>query len=124
MVSYPSISGIMMSISTIATSGVDSRVAIASRPGPSGQNRHSAPFQHAAEREDVAHVVIHDQHLLSHQSVVGTMQPVQHFLLLRRQIGDHAMQEQRSLIEQPFGRLHAFDDHAARQRVQASIFFR
>src|SRR6266850_274202 len=34
MVSYPSISGIMMSIRTIATSGVDSRVAIASRPVP------------------------------------------------------------------------------------------
>src|ERR1700733_6577708 len=34
MVSYPSISGIMMSISTIATSGVDSSVEIASRPVP------------------------------------------------------------------------------------------
>ena len=34
IVSYPSISGIIISISTIATSGVDSSVAIASRPVP------------------------------------------------------------------------------------------
>ena len=54
-----------MSISTIATSGVDSRMVdrLAARAGR--QHRHAAALQHAAEREDVAHVVVDHQHLLA-----------------------------------------------------------
>ena len=83
MVSYPSISGIIMSISTMATSGVDSSVAIASRPVPAVKHGHSAPLQNAAERENIPHVVVDDQHFLAHQCVIRTVQPLEHPLLLR-----------------------------------------
>ena len=46
-----------------------------------------------------------------------------HLLLLRRQIGHDAVQEQRGLIQQPFGRFHAFDDNASRHGVQLRILF-
>ena len=51
------------------------------------------------------------------------MEAVEHLLLFLWQIGHNAMQEQCRLIEQPFGRLDAFYNHAARQRMQAGIFF-
>ena len=52
------------------------------------------------------------------------MQAVEHLLLFRRKIGDNPMQEQRRLIEQPLRRFDALHHHAARQSVQASVFFR
>src|SRR5216683_259378 len=123
IVSYPSISGIIISISTIAMSGVDSSVDRFTA-GPSSKNRHASPLQHAAEREDIAHVVIHHQHLLSHQSVIRTMQLLQHPLLFRRKVRHHAMQEQRRLIQQSFRRLDSLDYYAARQGVQTRVFVR
>ena len=116
MVSYPSISGIMMSIRTIATSGVDSSIAIASRPVPAVRTRHAPPLQHAAECENIPNVVVHHQHFLPHQRIVRAVQTVEHPLFLRRKVGDYTMQKQCSLIQQPFRRLHSFDHHAARQR--------
>ena len=105
-------------------SGVDSRVVDGFAAGAGGQHRHSAALQHAAEGEDVAHVVVHHQHFLADQRVVGTVQPVEHLLLLRRQVGDDAMQEQRRFIQQALRRFHALHDDAAGQRVQAGVFLR
>ena len=42
-------------------------------------------------------------------------------LLLGRQVGDHAVQEERGLVEQPLGRLDALDHDAARERVQPRV---
>ena len=53
---------------------------------------------------------------------VGAVQPLEHPLLVRRQVGDDAVQEQRGLVEQPLGRFDALDDDAARHRVQACVF--
>ena len=60
MVAYPSISGIMMSIRTIATSGVDSSIEMASRPVPAVKTAIPRRSRHAAESENVAHVVVDD----------------------------------------------------------------
>ena len=68
-------------------------MAIASRPVPAVQHRHAAALEHAAEREDVSHVVVHHQHLLPDQRVVGTVQAIEHFLFFAWQVRDHAMQE-------------------------------
>src|SRR5258708_37772979 len=66
MVLYPSISGIMISINTMATSGVDSSVSIASRPVPAVKTVIPA-FQHAAERENISHVIVHHENFLFDQ---------------------------------------------------------
>ena len=51
---------------------------------------------------------------LSLQRLVGLVQALHHALLGRRQVGDHAVQEQRGLVEQALGRFHALDHHASR----------
>ena len=52
------------------------------------------------------------------------VQPLQHALLLGRQVGHHAMQEQRGLVEQPLRRFHALHHDAARHGVKLRVFFR
>ena len=52
------------------------------------------------------------------------VQAVKQSLLLGRQIRDHPMQEQCSLIQQSLRRLHTLDDNAASQRMQTGILFR
>ena len=49
------------------------------------------------------------------------VQPLQHALLLRRQVGDDAVQEQRGLVEQPLGRFDALHHDAARHGVQLRV---
>ena len=111
-----------MSISTIAIFRVrfDQRDRLVA--GRRGQHLHAAPFQHAGEREDVAGVVVDQKRGLSDQILVGTVEPLQHALLLDRQFRDHAMQEQRGFVEQPFRRFHALDHDAARHGVQFRVF--
>ena len=75
---------------------------MASRPVPAVQHGHAAALENAAEGEDVAHVVVHDQHLFADQRIVGAVQAIEHFLFFARQVGDDAMQEQRRFIEQAF----------------------
>ena len=67
-----------MSISTIATSGVDSSSLDGLTSGVGGQHIHTAALQNAAEREDVAHVIVDDQHLLADQRLIGAVQAVKH----------------------------------------------
>ena len=73
------------------------------------------------QREDIAGIVINKQHGAPDQIFVRRMQPLEHFLLARRQIGDDPMQEQRGFVEQALGRFDALDDDAARHRVQLRI---
>ena len=102
--------------------GFDGRDGLAA--GSGRQNAHAAALQHTAEGEDIAHVIIDDQDLLAHQRLVGAVQPVQHLLLLNGQVADHAVQEESGFVEQALGRFHILHDDAARQHVQARIFFR
>ena len=55
------------------------------------------------------------------QVLVGAVQPLERLALGLGQVGDHAMQEQRRLVEQAIGRLHALDHDAAREHAQARI---
>ena len=52
----------MMSISTIARSGVDSTQRDRLAAGGRGEHVHAAPLEHARQREDVARVVVDQQH--------------------------------------------------------------
>ncbi len=85
------------------------------------QHAHAAAFQHAAEREDVARIVVDEEHRLADEILVRAVQLLEHALFFRRQIADHAMQEQRRLVEQALGRFDALDDDAARHRVELRI---
>ena len=111
----------MMSISTMATSGCRFQQRDRFAPGGGGQHMHAAPLQHARQREDVAGVVVDQQHLPPDQVLVGAGQPVEHSLLLLRQFGDDPVQEQRRFVEQALRRLDALDHDAARHRVQLRV---
>ena len=56
---------------------------------------HLLVLEQRGQREDVARVVVDDQHLAAAQRLVGAVQALEHLLLRRRQVGDDAVQEQR-----------------------------
>ena len=111
----------MMSIKTMAMSALDSIRSIASLAGRRGEHAHAAPLEHAAEREDVAGVVVDQQHGAADQVLVRAGQPLEHSLLFGRQIGHHPVQEQRGFVEQALRRLDAFDHDAAGHGVQLGV---
>ena len=89
--------------------------------GGRGQDVHPPALQHAAQRENVARIVVHQQHRLPDQIFVGAVEPFQHALLFRRQVGHHAMQEQRRFVEQPLRRFDAFHHDAACHGVDPGV---
>ena len=58
---------------------------------------------------------------LANQILIGTIELLEHSLLLDRQFRDHTVQKQRRFIEQAFRRFHALDHDAARHGVQFGI---
>ena len=68
--------------------------------------------KHAREREDVAHVVVHEQHLPAFEHRLLVERGADHALLARMQFAFDEMQEQRDLVQQPFRAHGAFDDDA------------
>ena len=72
------------------------------------------------QREDVARVVVDDQHLAAAQHLVRAVQPLEHLPLRLGQVGDDAVQEQRGLVEQPLGRLHVLEHDALGHRLAAA----
>ena len=52
------------------------------------------------------------------------VQALEHALLGRRQVGDHAVQEERGLVEQALGRLHALEHDALRHLAQLRLLAR
>ena len=62
------------------------------------------PLQHARQSEDVARVIVDQQHGSSDEVLVGAVEPLQHALLLGRKLGDDAVQKQSGLVEQTLGR--------------------
>ena len=85
---------------------------------------HAAPFQDAAQREDVARVVIDQKHGLADEVIIRAVQALDHALLVVRQVGDDAVQEQRGLVQQPLRRFDTLDDDAASNRMQLGVLFR
>ncbi len=79
-------------------------------------------FQQAGQRENIAHIVVHHQHLLADQRDVGFAQLFQDAALVRRQIGFGAMQQQHRFVQQPFARLNRPDDARAPQPRQLQLF--
>ena len=105
----------------MATSGVDCQDLDRLPAGRRRDNVHAAAFQHTAQREDIARVVVHEQNGLPDEILVGTVQALQHALLFLRKIADDAVQEQRRFIEQAFRQFDALHDDAARHGVQPRV---
>ena len=101
-----------MSISTTLRSGVCSISSIACRPLVARDDLHLVVLEHGGQREDVARVVVDDEHLAVAQHLVRAVQPLEQLLLGFGQIGHDAVQEQRRLVEQPLGRLHVLEHDA------------
>ena len=59
--------------------------------------------------------------VLPDQILVRAVEPLQHALLFRRQIGHHAVQEQRRFVEQPLRQFDALDHDAARHGVDLGV---
>src|SRR5262249_53887501 len=80
--------------------------------GSRGDHLHVVPLEQTVEREDVADVVVDHQHLAPAERLITLVQPLDHLLLRRGQIGDHAVKEQGGLIQQPLGRAHPLQHDA------------
>ena len=89
--------------------------------GAGGEHLHAAALEHAAEREDVADVVVDHQHLPPDQVIIGSVQALEQCLLLGRQVGDHAVEEERRLVQQPLGRLDSLHHDAPGEGMQARV---
>ena len=76
----------MMSISTIAIFGLDSTSAMASWPVVAVSTFMPRRSSTLRKREDVAGVVVHQQRGLADEILIGTVELLQHPLLLDRQI--------------------------------------
>ena len=72
---------------------------------------HLAPLEERGQREDVADVVVHDQHRAAGQRRVGAVELLQHPPLRLRQVGGDPVEEQRGLVQQPLGRARVLDHH-------------
>ena len=62
-------------------------------------------LEHRGQREDVAHIVVHHQHLLAGQRGVVVPERFEQFALRFRQVGLGAVQEQRCLFQEAVQRL-------------------
>ena len=89
---------------------VDSSLAMASLAVLGERHVHAVLLEHAREREDVAHVVVDDQHVLAGEHRVGVVQPLEHAPLLLGKPRLHAVEEERRLVEQTLRRLDVLDD--------------
>ena len=119
IVSRPSISGIMMSMSTMSMSGFVLQDADGVAAVVGGHDHHVVFFQHGRQGEDVAHVVVDDQHLLAGQQLVGIVQVEQQLpLVLPGRLATSRCRKKVVMIEQPFGRMDAA--HACRPGRAAS----
>ena len=101
IVSMPSISGIMMSISTMSMSGsvlqdADRVAAVVGR-----DDHHVVLLQHRGQREDVAHVVVDDQHLLAREHAVRVVQLLERLPLLLATARRRCGAGRSAVVEQP-----------------------
>ena len=100
---------------------MDSISAMASLSGGGGQDLHAAALQHADSAKMLRASSSTRSTVRPTRVLVGLMQPLEHALLFRGQVGDDAVQEQRGFIEQPLRRFDAFDHDAARHGVQLRV---
>ena len=98
-------------------------VPIASFPVSAEKHFHLVALEHARHREDVPHVVIHDQHLLAREDRIRIMQALQNLAFLFRQTRRVAVQPKRRLIEEAFRTAHVFHDRGLRDAVELLLLF-
>ena len=96
----------MISISTASISGVFLQDLNRIAAGFRRQDMHIIAFQHARQSENIANVIIHDEHSLAIQHGIVFVQLFQHLALSFFELGDGPMQQQADLVEQSLGRLH------------------
>ena len=94
---------------------------MASLSGLRAEHSHAAAFQHAAQRKDVANIIVDDENLLADEVFVRAVQPFEHPSFLFGKIGHDAMQEQRGLVQQPVRRFDTLDDDASRKRLEPRV---
>ena len=108
----------MMSISTMSMSGSVCRMLDGVAPGLGRDDHHVAPLQDAGQREDVADVVVDDQHLLAGEHLVGLVELLEHPPLGLGQLVDRRVQEEGGLVEQPLGRADLPEGHRRGERLR------
>jgi hypothetical protein len=86
------------------------------------QDVHLLILQDRRQREDVARVVVDDEHPPAAQHLTRAVKPLDHLPLALGKIRDDAVQEQRRLVEQALGRLDVLEHDALRDRVQLRLF--
>ena len=111
----------MISISMASMSGSFCSRPMASRPLSADTILHLVLLQHRRQREDVAHVVVDDQHLLAGQRFVGQIQILEHAAMTVRQPDGVAVQQQRALVEQALQRVDLAQYTGLRQPVPFPI---
>ena len=82
---------------------------------------HLVALEQRRQREDVAQVVVDDEHVALRELRIALREPAQHALLALGQVRLDAVQEQRGLVEQPLHRRDVLDDHGLREAVQALL---
>ena len=110
----------MMSISTTLRSSVGLQDVDGLPAVRRARDLHAVVLEQRRQREDVARVVVDDQHLAVAQHLVRAVQPLEQLPLRLRQVRHDAVQEERGLVEQPLGRLHVLEDDALRDRCAAA----
>ena len=94
---------------------------MAPRPVSADRTAHLVRLQQTGHGEDVADVVIDNQHALVGQQAGGIVQAVEHFLLGRGQCRDGTMQEEGRLVDQPLGGTNVFEDHRLPEPLEVHL---
>ena len=108
-------------MSTTATSGCGLQ-ALEGLPAVLGRHHpHAMALQQARHGEDVADVVVHEEHGAVGQHVGAGAQPLQHEALIVAQPGRIAVQEERGLVEQALGGADALQQQGLRQPAELLV---
>ena len=101
--------------------GFSSSFASARLPFSAYMHVHLVALEQRGQREDVAQIVVDDEHVALRELRIVLREAAQHALLALGEVGLHAVQEQRGLVEQPLHRRDVLDDHGLREAVQALL---
>ena len=94
-------------------------ISMPSLPFSAYEHLHLVALEHARQREDVAHVVVDDQHLLARRAPDRRCAAARASAASARAGRLDPVEEQRRLVEQPLGRLHVLDDDRLGVRAAA-----
>ncbi len=78
-------------------------------------------LQDAGQGEDVAHVVVHDEHAATRQFVIHLPEPLQFEPLVLRQRGFGHVQDAGDFGQQAVGRMHLPNHRSLAQRGEAEV---